>query len=788
MMSPDKHNPAESLETLDWGPAVESAEEARSWIEKSGTQPAHFIGGEWSAPTAAKRFSSRCPATGEVLRDVLQGSSDDVDRAVQAARTALPTWQAMGPDGRARCLYAIARNIQKESRLFAVVESLDNGKPIRETRDLDIPLVVRHFYHHAGSAQLLDETDPGAEPWGVCGQIIPWNFPLLMLAWKIAPALACGNTVVLKPAEWTSLSALLFAETCQKSGLPDGVINIVTGDGETGAAIVSHPDIDKVAFNGSTEVGRIIREATAGSGKGLTLELGGKSPYIIFEDSDIDSAVEGLVDAIWFNQGQVCCAGSRMLVQESISDEVHRKVEERMSRLRVGNPLDKAIDIGAMVEEKHRDQVAAMCERAKGEGITCIQPPIDLPEQGYWFPPTLFREAPLSSEIASQEVFGPVLVSTTFRTPQEAVKIANHSRYGLAASIWSQDIDTALDVARKVEAGTVWVNGTNMFDASSGFGGMKESGFGREGGREGLRAYLRDVKPMTPTDGDTSATGGIVNSTSTDPALDRTAKLYIGGKQVRPDGGYCFEVQSPAGELLGLAARSNRKDVRNAVEASHRSKWGSMTGHARAQVMWFIAENLEPRSDDLAQLIDQMTGCGAEAAQKEVQQSVARWIWWASWADKHDGAVHDTPWRGLVLAVHEPFGTAGLICPQQNPLLGLVALCAPLLATGNRVIAIPSTAALAAVEMCRIIEHSDLPAGALNLLTGDAAEIGPVLAGHDDVDLLWHVSDEPLARKLEAASAGNMKVCWRPGELSDRSRRMLDRGTQVKNIWLPHGI
>ncbi len=788
MMTPKDSNPAESLETLDWGPAPESETAAREWIERTGQQPAHFIGGEWVSPKGSTRFPSRSPSTGEPLRDVLQGSASDVDSAVTAARQALPTWQALGPAGRARCLYAIARGIQKESRLFAVLETLDNGKPVRETRDVDIPLVVRHFYHHAGSAHLLDETDPAGEPWGVCGQVIPWNFPMLMLAWKVAPALACGNTVVLKPAEWTSLSALLFAEICNKSGLPPGVVNIVTGDGETGAAIVNHPDIDKVAFTGSTEVGRIIRKATAGSGKGLTLELGGKSPYIIFEDADIDSAIEGLVDAIWFNQGQVCCAGSRLLVQESISDLVHKKVEERMSRLRVGNPLDKAVDIGAMVESDHLQQVQSMCERAIEEGIDCIQPDIELPENGFWFPPTLFRDAPLSSEIASQEVFGPVLVSTTFRTVNEAVKIANHTRYGLAATVWSQDIDTALDVARRIEAGTVWVNGTNLFDASSGFGGMKESGFGREGGREGLRAYLRDVAPMTSTTDSNSSVTELVNSDRSDQALDRTAKLYIGGKQVRPDGGYSFEVQSPGGEPLGLAARANRKDVRNAVEAANKSSWGSMTGHGRAQVLWFIAENLEPSSEEMARCIDSMTGCGMEKAKEEVAAAVECWTWWASWSDKHDGAVHDTPWRGLVLAIHEPFGTAGLICPQQQPLLGLVSLCAPLLAAGNDVIAVPSTAALAAVEMCRIIEHSDLPAGALNLLTGDAAEIGPVLASHDDVDLLWHVSDGELAQQLESESSGNMKVCWRPGELSDRSRRLLDRGSQVKNIWLPHGI
>ena len=384
-------------------------------------------------------------------------------------------------------------------------------------------------------------------------------------------------------------------------------------------------------------------------------------------------------------------------------------------------------------------------------------------------------------------MFGPVLVSTTFRTPAEAIKIANHTRYGLAATIWSQDIDTALEIARQVRAGTVWVNGTNLFDASSGFGGMKESGFGREGGKEGLRAYLRpeQADPATPS---AVPTAKIITATEVDEGLDRTANLFIGGKQVRPDGGYSFEVRSTGGELIGLAGQSNRKDVRNAVEAASRSSWGAMTGHARAQVLWFIAENLEPRSAELAHLIDEMTGCGEAAALEEVAETVDLWTWWASWADKHDGAIHDAPWRGLVLALHEPYGTAGLICTEEKPLLGLVAFCAPLLASGNAVVAIPSTAALAAVEMCRIIEHSDLPAGALNLLTGDAAEIGPVLAAHDAVDLLWYQGNKELAAELESASAGNMKVCWNPGDSSNRSQQLLDRSVQVKNIWLPHGI
>ncbi len=785
-MSSDSSNPATALESLDWGPAPEDAKAAQAWIESSGKNPCHFIGGEWIPSESAETFETRNPANGKVLRSLARGTAADVDKAVSSARSALEGWQQLGPSGRARHLYSLARGIQKESRLFAVIETLDNGKPIRETRDIDIPLVARHFYHHAGWARVLNASHPEGKPWGVCGQIIPWNFPLLMLAWKIAPALACGNTVVLKPAEWTSLSALFFAELCEKSGIPAGVVNIVTGAGETGSALVQHDDVDKIAFTGSTEVGRLIRESTAGSGKGLTLELGGKSPYVVFEDADLDSAVEGLVDAIWFNQGQVCCAGSRLLVQESIATEFHAKIEHRMKRLRVGNPLDKAIDIGAMVDGEHLSRVQAMCQTAIDEGLTCIQTDSDLPADGYWFPPTFFPEAPLSSEIATEEIFGPVLVSTTFRTPAEAVKIANHTRYGLAASVWSQDLDTALDIARKIKAGTVWVNGTNMFDASSGFGGMKESGFGREGGREGLRAYLRPSSSRTGTSTrptrsqDLKAVEGL--------SLDRTAKLTIGGKQVRPDGGSSYAVQAPDGKTVGLASLANRKDVRNAVEACNKSSWANMNGHGRAQVLWFIAENMEPGRNEFVRVLAEMTGKSEQESTSEFESAVETWTWWASWADKHDGLVHDTPWRGLVLAVHEPFGNAAVICPDEHPLLAFVSLCAPLLAAGNNVVAIPSEKSLAAVEMCRIIEHSDLPAGALNLLTGKSSELGPVLASHDDVDLIWSFVNPELTRSIEESASGNMKVCWTPDSPTDNSPEMLDRAVQVKNIWLPHGI
>src|SRR5512146_984214 len=369
---------------------------------------------------------------------------------------------------------------------------MDNGKPIRESRDIDIPLVARHFYYHAGWAQLLEQEFPDHEPCGVVGQIIPWNFPLLMLAWKIAPALAAGNTIVLKPAEFTPITALLFAELCQEAGLPAGVVNIVTGDGRTGEALVKHPDVNKIAFTGSTEVGRIIRRATAGSGKRLSLELGGKSPFVVFDDADLDSVVEGVVDAIWFNQGQVCCAGSRILAQEGIAAELEQKLKARMETLRVGDPLDKTTDIGAIVAPTQLETIQGYCEKGSAEGATCWQPRSwTQPEEGSFFPPTLFTDVAPASTIAQEEIFGPVVVMMTFRTPSEAVALANNTRYGLAASVWSENLNLALDIAPKIKAGTVWVNCTNFFDAASGFGGYRESGYGREGGREGLFEYIR---------------------------------------------------------------------------------------------------------------------------------------------------------------------------------------------------------------------------------------------------------------------------------------------------------
>jgi len=558
----------EAFDTMAWGLAPESPANAEAWLEKHGRAFGHFINGAWVKSAGGERLATINPATGNELATVAQGSKADVAAAVAAARAAQPGWWALGGHGRARWLYALARQVQRNARLFAVIESLDNGKPIRESRDIDIPLVARHFYHHAGWAQLMDTELAGYGPVGVIGQIIPWNFPLLMLAWKIAPALAMGNTVVLKPAEFTPLTALFFADCCAAIGLPPGIVNIITGDGKTGAALVDHPGVDKIAFTGSTEVGRIIRTATAGSGKKLSLELGGKSPFIVFEDADLDSVVEGVVDAIWFNQGQVCCAGSRILVQESVANRLVEKLRARMETLRVGSPLDKSVDIGAIVAPVQLAKIEELVKQGVEEGATCWQPSWSCPKDGLFYPPTLFTDVTPAATIAQVEIFGPVVVLMTFRTPSESVEIANNTRYGLAASVWSENLNTALDIAPQLKAGTVWVNCTNMFDAAAGFGGYRESGYGREGGKEGLWEYVKAVRhpasrrnasaaasPVAMPDPHAIAqlqnTGAFrAGSFGGLPPIDRTPKLYIGGKQARPDATYTLPINDVSGKLL----------------------------------------------------------------------------------------------------------------------------------------------------------------------------------------------------------------------------------------------
>jgi aldehyde dehydrogenase (NAD+) len=721
-----------------------------------------------------------------------------VDAAVEAAGAAFPKWQALTPHARARYLYALARLVQKHSRRLAVLETIDNGKPIRESRDIDIPLVARHFYYHAGWAQLLHQEFPGYAACGVVGQIIPWNFPLLMLAWKIAPALATGNTVVLKPAEFTPLTALAFAEICQEAGLPPGVVNIVTGDGSSGELLVQHAGVAKIAFTGSTEVGRSIRRTTAQGHKRLSLELGGKSPFMVFEDADLDSAVEGLVDGIWLNQGQVCCAGSRLLMQESIAETLTARIRERMSTLRAGPPLDKAIDIGAIVASVQLDRIKRLVDQGIAEGATCWQPKIDLPSRGFYYPPTLLSNVHPTSVVAQEEIFGPVLAAMTFRTPPEAVELANNTAYGLAACVWSESVNLALQVAAQLKAGVVWVNCTNLFDASCGFGGYRESGYGREGGQEGLREYLEPawfqqapaLRAPAPKPGPSPN-----RQTESAPPIDRTVKLYIGGKQTRPDSGYSAEVRGRDGRLLGEAPLGNRKDIRNAVEAARQAEaWAKATAHHRAQVLYYVAENLSERSEEIA---GRLSGAVGEAqATAEIGLAIERTFSYAAWADKFDGAVHNPPFRNVALAMNEPIGTLGIIAPVDLPLLGLWSLVLPAIALGNTVVAIPSEAyPLIVGDLYQVFDTSDLPGGAVNFVTGSSSELLQVLAEHDGVDGLWCFGNEANSAAAKSYSVGNLKQVWtNEGRAIDwfnldqgEGRWFLEHATQVKNIWIPYG-
>jgi len=769
----------EIFNSMAYGPALESPAEAMAWITANAPF-GHWINGRFTTP--GDSFSTKNSATAATLAQVTQGSAADVDAAVKAARRAQPKWAKLPGHKRAASLYALARLVQKHSRLLAVTETLDSGKPIREARDIDVPLVARHFYYHAGLAQLLAAEQPDTEPLGVCGAVIPWNFPLLMLAWKVAPALAAGNTVVLKPAEYTPLTALLFAQISREAGLPPGVLNVVTGDGTTGAALVDHPDVNKIAFTGSTAVGRKIRAATAGTGKALTLELGGKSPYIVFDDADLDSAVEGLVDAIWFNGGQVCCAGSRLLVQEGVADRFHAKLRTRMDGLRIGDPMDKCIDMGAIVDTVQLARITALVDASGGEKYQ-----IPCPE-GCYYPPTLITGLGSADRLMQDEIFGPVLVSMTFRTPVEALDLANNTRYGLAASVWTENINLALEIAPKIKAGVVWVNGANMFDAAAGFGGVRESGFGREGGWEGLLAYLRPkgaAKPLKPV----APIAAPVRPEVT--GMDRTAKLYIGGKQARPDGGYSSAVWSPKGKLLGHVGLGSRKDIRNAVEAAHAAKgWGRASAHLRAQILYYIAENLSARADEFAGRLKDMTG---RSGTQEVEASIARLFTYAAWADKFDGAVKSVPIRGVALAMNEPCGVIGAICPDEAPLLGLVSLLAPAIAMGNTCVMVPSQAyPLAATDLYQVLDTSDLPGGVVNIVTGLHADLAKPLAAHMDVDAVWCFGSAELSAMVEREAAGNLKRTWvTHGFATDwaqaEGRTFLRAATAVKTIWVPYG-
>jgi len=781
-----------SFENLDYSDALESNKEAHEWLENNGRRFGQLINGKIVSSKNSSLIASLDPSNGDLLANIEVASSDQLDSAVKSARKAQSAWEKAGGHKRAKVLYALARLIQKHSRLISVLESLDNGKPIRETRDIDIPLAIRHFYHHAGWAQLQEKEFSSYKSIGVVAQIVPWNFPLLMLSWKIAPALAMGNTIVFKAAEQTPLTAMFIAQLCEEAGVPPGVINMINGDGLIGAKLAAHKGVDKVAFTGSTAVGRSIRESTAGQEKKLTLELGGKSAFIVFDDADLDAAVEGLVDSIWFNQGEVCCAGSRLLVQAEVEQKLHLKIKQRIKQLRLGEPLNKSTDLGSLVSQTQFNRVSEMVESGLSHGGELYQS-CDINPDGNFYPPTLITEVDSSHPLVQEEIFGPVLVSMTFRTQSEAVKLANNSRYGLAASVWSENINRAMDVAPKVKAGVIWINCHNQFDASCGFGGIKESGFGREGGKEGLYEYL---KPVGLNSSAQPSTNSAVKKAN-EELIDRTLKFYIGGKQVRPDGGHSLATYNADGSHAVYVGSGNRKDIRNAVGAATKaSSWESLSGHGRAQIIYFIAENLSIRESEWIQRLMSLCGITKKQAKAEFDESISRLFSYAAWADKYDGSVHSAPYRGVTMALPEPIGVLALIAPEDCPLLSTISLIAPAIAMGNRVVLIPSERfSSVALELVQIFETSDIPAGVINIVSGNKRELAEQLAGHAETDAMWCWADRETVGSIEAISAGDLKRLWVhidgdrnwQDSLQGEGLEFLRNATEVKNIWTPYG-
>lgn len=783
------NNIIKNFKNIKYGPAPEDDKDVLKWIKNLSSPNRIYINGKWTLSKSSKTLQAINPSTNSKLFKLVVSSKKDVDSAVIAANKAYPKWSKLSSYKRSQYLYALARLIQKHARFLSVLESIDNGKPIRETRDIDIPLVARHFYYHAGWAA---KSKDSVKSLGVVGQIIPWNFPLLMLAWKIAPAIACGNTVVLKPAEYTSLTAIFFAELCMKAKLPNGVINIVTGDGSTGQHITNHPLVKKIAFTGSTEVGKKIIASTSNTNKKLTMELGGKSPFIVFEDADLDSAVEGVVDAIWFNQGQVCCAGSRLLIQESIEKKFIKKLKQRMEKLRVGNPLDKSIDIGAIVAPVQLKKIDSLVKKGVKEGAKLWQPSWSCPKEGLFYPPSLFTNVMPASYIAQIEIFGPVLISLTFRTPSEAVAIANNTPYGLAASIWSENINLALDVAPKVKAGVIWINSTNLFDAACGFGGFKESGFGREGGSEGIRAYTKINLPVVR--GSKKTNNKIKISL---PMIDRTPKLYIGGKQKRPDGGYSFPLNAVNNSFICDIAQANRKDVRDSVEIAAKSFAKQLSNFNRSQILFYLAENLQQREKTFVDLLVALCGSSPVNASKEFSQSCERLFYYAAMADKFEGNVHNPPMRGLTLAMKEPLGVMTSILSDDSPLLNLVTVMGSVFSTGNTNIIVPGQkTSLIATELYQVLDTSDVPGGYVNILTAKENELNKTLSQHENIEGIWYFGADSAQRsEIVKNTTSNIKRYWCPEEKhldwtnasEEFLNEFLHQSTQVKNIWIPYG-
>ncbi|MEK7287095.1 MAG: aldehyde dehydrogenase family protein [Elusimicrobiota bacterium] len=764
-----------------------------------------FINNEWTPPLSGQYYQTINPATLEPIAKIACSNAEDVNRAVEAAQEGFKTWSKTPPAERAKYIFALARMIQERSREIAILETLDNGKPMRESRDIDIPTAARHFFYYAGWADKLPEAFHGAnmEPLGVVGQIIPWNFPFLMVAWKVAPALACGNAVVLKPANTTPLTALAFAQICRDAGLPPGVVNVVTGRSDTGANIVAHPGVAKIAFTGSTEVGKLIRKAVAGTAKRLSLELGGKSPVIVFEDAPLYQAVEGVVDAIFFNQGQVCCAGSRLFIEEKIADKFIALLKERMMKIRVGDPMDKNTDMGPINNQNQLDTIRRYVDIGQKEGACLWQPPCALPATGLFFPPTIFTGVEPAHTIAQEEIFGPVLAIMTFRTADEAVELANNTCYGLGSSVWTKDVSKMIAVARKLRAGTVWGNSHNKFDAAAEFGGFKESGFGREGGPQGLWEYL-NVKRETGSgkneqeDKKPASSSPLPAPRSPLPApVWKTPKMLIGGKQVRTESGRYWKIFDHTGkQLLANMNLGSRKDIRDAVEAARNAwpGWAKATAYNRGQILYRMAEMLSSRAEEFTEKISLQTGVAPQAAREEVLISIKRLLYWAGWSDKYTGTVNPVAQTDFNITYPEPIGVAALVAPRTYPLAGFISKLAPAMVAGNTVVLVPSQAyPLTATDFIEVLDTSDVPSGVVNIVTGKPEELSPILAEHREIGMIDFSGPPDLAKKIEELSVSNLKRVWTSGEQTDwldpelQTRAQLRRYLEFKTVWITSG-
>ncbi|XP_025024621.1 aldehyde dehydrogenase family 16 member A1 isoform X2 [Python bivittatus] len=818
----------------------------KSWLESHGRKFGHFIDGKWLKPDGRETYTVKNPTTGEPLATTIQGTGEDVNKAVGAAKKAFESWSQLPGHARARHLYNVARTIQKHQRLLSLLESLDSGKLIREAQEADLPLLVRHFYHHAGWAQLMEVEMKGWKPLGVVAILIPRSFPLLTLTWKLCSALAMGNATVLKPASSTRVAALFLAEACAQAGLPPGVLNVITGDQGLGEALALHPGIDKVAFAGTAEVGRCLRRAMAGSGKKLCLQLGGKLPFIVFDSADLDSAVDALVDAIWLNRGQVHSAGTQLYLQESIAKDFIQRLKRRMGQLRLGDSLDKTTDLGPLASEKQRNALESLVEEARAEGAEIFQAWASLPSSRLFYPPTLITSVYTTSRCVREEIFGPVLVSLTFRTAKEAVALGNSTPHGLVASVWTEILPLALEVAHSLQVGTVWINSHNMLDAASAFGGCKESGYGRNGGKEGLYEYVRPTWEIRPhpnivdlncktfatspgsdlplIPGDKKAPCSIVSELKGNipSSVDRTYKLYYGGAQKRPDSMSSRAILDYAGKTVACVADGSVKDIHNAVEAARKAMpgWAKQTAHTRAQILYYLAENLELRRAEIASQLESLTGTEKEKALLEVDLSVQRLFYWAAYSDKYGGTVQETTLYGASVLFREPLGVVGIACPDQQPLLSFVSLFAPAVTRGNCVVIIPSERyPLLALDLYQVLDTSDVPAGVVNIISGSRDHLSRCLAEHQDIQALWYFGskegniqwhhddddddddDDDSPHKqgsalVEWASAGNLKRTWvnygaeRRGWSDPQEgagEEFLYQATQCKSVWMPMG-